>query len=317
MASSGWQGACGNTKCDSMNSEIRLGFFAALIAYTMWGFLPLYFKAIEHISPDLILAHRIAWSVPTGALLIAFARNWRDVKAALTPSRLGWLTLSAILIAANWMTYIWAVGEGRVMEASLGYYINPLVNVLIGAAFFSERLRKMQWLAVAVATIGVGVMAVALGRLPWVALFLCFSFAAYSVIRKQVPVDGRAGFLVEVLVLIVPALAWLWHSAGAGGEVLGNGGWDIPLLIAAGPITALPLIFFAVAAKRLKLSTIGMMQYIGPTIQFILAIILGETFGWMHGAAFACIWTALVLFTSDSLVDNRRAKRLARAAETS
>ncbi|MEE9381493.1 MAG: EamA family transporter RarD, partial [Hyphomonadaceae bacterium] len=294
-----------------------LGFFAALIAYTMWGFLPLYFKAIEHISPDLILAHRIAWSVPTGALLIAFARNWRDVKAALTPSRLGWLTLSAILIAANWMTYIWAVGEGRVMEASLGYYINPLVNVLIGAAFFSERLRTMQWLAVAVATIGVSVMAVALGRLPWVALFLCFSFAAYSVIRKQVPVDGRAGFLVEVLVLIVPALAWLWHSTGAGERVLGNGGWDIPLLIAAGPITALPLIFFAVAAKRLKLSTIGMMQYIGPTIQFILAIILGETFGWMHGAAFACIWTALVLFTSDSLVDNRRAKRLARAAETS
>ena len=297
-----------------MTPDIRLGFFSALIAYSIWGFLPLYFHALEHLSPQLILAQRIAWSVPTGLILIGLARRWRDVKAAFRPAHLGWLTLSAILIAANWLTYIWAVGQGRVIEASLGYYINPLVAVVFGAVFFSERLRVIQWLAVVMATAGVGVMTVALGHVPWVALFLCFSFAFYSLIRKQVAVDGRAGFLVEVLVLVLPALVWMMFFTRSGGAVFGTGGWDIPLLIAAGPITATPLILFAIAAKRLKLSTIGMMQYIGPTLQFIIALILGERFGWVHGLAFFCIWSALVIFTADSLADNRKTRRLARTA---
>ena len=300
-----------------MTQDVRLGFFSALIAYSIWGFLPLYFHALDHLSPSLVLAQRIAWSVPTGLILIVLARNWRDIKTALKPAHLGWLTLSAVLIAANWLTYIWAVGQDRVIEASLGYYINPLVAVLFGATFFSEKLRGAQWLAVGIATIGVGVMTIALGRLPWVALFLCFSFAFYSLIRKQVPVDGRAGFLVEVLVLVFPALIWMMVFTRGGGSVIGNGGWDIPLLAAAGPITATPLILFAIAAKRLKLSTIGMMQYIGPTLQFIIAIAMGEAFGWVHGLAFACIWLALVLFTGDSLSEGRKTRRLARAAEVS
>lgn len=299
-----------------MSSAIRLGFLSALGAYTMWGLLPLYFKALGHIAPDEMLAHRIIWSVPTGLILIAVSAKWRDLKAALTPARLGWLSLSAMLIGLNWFVYIWAVGQDRVMEASLGYYINPLVNVLIGAAFLSEKLRPAQWVAVGIAAIGVGVMTIAFGRLPWVALILCLSFAIYSVLRKKIQVDGRAGFLVEAAVLAPLALIWIgWFLGRPEGRLMGEGGADVPLLLAAGPATAFPLILFAIAAKRLKLSTIGMMQYLGPTLQLLIALLFGEAFGWSHAAGFACIWAALVLFTADSVIDGGKARRLARAAQ--
>ncbi|WP_291200577.1 EamA family transporter RarD [Hyphomonas sp.] len=300
-----------------MNAALRLGFAAALGCYLIWGSLPLYIRAMNHIGAFELLAHRIIWSVPTAVILIALAANWRDVKAAFTGSNLKWLALSSILIAANWAIYIWSVNAGRAIEASLGYYINPLVNVLFGMLIFSEKLRAAQWLAVAVATVGVAIMAFAFGHVPWVALALCSTFACYGVIRKQVVIDSRAGFLVEVLLLVPLAAGWLaWFATTqVPGRWMGDGGWDIALLMAAGPITAVPLILFALAAKRLKLSTIGMMQYIGPTLQFLIAVfVFKEAFSLTHGIAFGFIWTALVIFTADSLMGDAKARRLARAA---
>ena len=244
-----------------MTPAQRLGFVSALGCFTIWGLLPVYFKVLGHVRPEDMLAHRIVWSVPTGVLLIIIARNWRDIWEALTPKRLGWLIVSGVLIAANWGIYIWAVGQDRVMEASLGYYINPLLNVLLGFMVFNERLRPVQWLAVAIAAIGVMIMTLALGQLPWVALVLAATFAVYSIVRKQIQIDSRAGFVIEVAILFFPAAYWL---AVSDVPLFARGGWDVPLLLAAGPITAIPLILFALAAKRLALSTVGMMQYIGP-----------------------------------------------------
>jgi len=299
-----------------MSATLRLGFLCCLGCYTIWGGLPLYFRALDHIQPMEMLAHRIIWSVPTGLILILIARNWTQLRAALTRQHVFWLSISAILIGANWLIYIWAVGQERVMEASLGYYINPLVNVLIGAVFFAERLRPAQWAAVALATVGVAIMTMALGYLPWVALVLCLTFAFYSVIRKQVQVDSRAGFVVEAALLAPLAMIWLgWFVAQPDGRLMGEGGWDIPMLLAAGPITAVPLILFAIAAKRLRLSTMGMMQYIGPTLQFLISVLVfKEAFGLTHALAFAFIWTALIVFTIDSLMGEAKARRLARAA---
>ena len=302
-----------------MNAETRLGFVAGLGAYFIWGSLPLYIRLMQHIGAADLLAHRVVWSVPTALIFIAIAANWRDVRAAVKWDKLKWLLISGLLIGANWGCYIWAVNAGRTMEASLGYYINPLVNVVFGMIFFSERLRIAQWIAVAIATVGVGILTVAFGRVPWVALFLCMTFACYSLIRKQVAIDSRAGFLMDVLLLVPFAVSWLaWVAGQPDARVFGEGGWDVALLVAAGPITSVPLILFALSARRLKLSTIGMMQYVGPTLQFLIAVLLfREPFGWTHAAAFGFIWTALVVFTTDSVMGEAKARRLARAARVS
>ena len=298
-----------------MTSDARLGFMSALGAYTIWGFLPLYFKVMAHISPDLMLIHRIIWSLPTGLILLALAGQLPALKAALKWRTAAWLCLSSLLIAFNWLVYIWAVGQDRVLEASLGYYINPLVNVAIGALFFAESLNRTQWSAVVCASIGVFMMGLALGALPLVALVLCFSFAGYSLIRKLVQVDGRAGFVVEAALLFPVACLWLVHISGQGVAIWGKGtALDISLLVLSGPLTAVPLILFALAAKRLTLATIGMMQYIGPTLQFLLALfVFREVFGLTHGLAFAFIWLALVIFSRDGWRTSRQA-RAARSA---
>ncbi|WP_084396404.1 EamA family transporter RarD [Henriciella aquimarina] len=299
-----------------MTSELRLGFLSAFGAYLLWGGLPLYFRALNHIEPQEMLAHRILWGLPTALLFVTAAKRWKDMRAALTRRRISYLAISATLIALNWLVYIWAVSAERVTEASLGYYINPLVSVLIGMIFFSETLRRAQWVAIAIAAIGVGVLTWELGRLPWVSLVLCFSFASYGAVRKQIQVDSRIGFAVETALLFPVAFIWLawFQSTGQGGWV-GDYGWDWLVLPLAGPITAVPLILFALAAKRLKLATIGMMQYMTPTIQFLIAVLLfREPFGPVDAVAFGLIWTALVVFTTDSILGDRKARRLARAA---
>lgn len=300
-----------------MNPDLRTGLIAGLAAYTLWGSLPIYFRALDHIGPSELLAHRIIWSLPTGIIFIMLAAQWNRVRAAMTPGRLGWLAISALLIGANWLVYIYAVSVDRVMEASIGYYINPLVSVLFGLLFFAERLRRAQWVAVALACVGVAVLARAFGYIPWIALALCFLFAFYGAIRKKIGVEGRTGFVIEAAILFPLAAAWLSVMVARGeAPPMGRGGWDIPLLLASGPITAVPLICFAVAAARLKLSTVGMMQYIAPTLQFMIAVfIFEEPFSMVHGVAFVFIWLALVVFTTDSLVGNAKARRLARAAQ--
>ena len=300
-----------------MSASLRLGFASALGAYIIWGFLPLYFKVMGHIAPDLMLAHRIIWSLPTGLLLLVIAGELPAMKSVLTRRRLAWLAVSSVLIAVNWLVYIWAVSQERVLEASLGYYINPLVNVAIGAVFFSERLNKTQWSAVGLAAIGVAVMAAALGAVPVVALVLCMSFAGYSIIRKTVQVDGRVGFVAEAALLVPLASLWIWHLGESGTAVWGRGdAADTGLLLLAGPLTAVPLILFAMSARRLTLATIGMMQYIGPTLQFLLAVLVfHETFGWLQAAAFGFIWSALLLFSLDGWKTTRRARLPKQPAE--
>ena len=291
-----------------MGSNVRTGLFAALCAYTMWGLLPLYFKLVEAYPPDIVLAHRVAWSIPTGLILVTIARRWPEMRAALTLRRFALLTVSGLLIGLNWYVYIWAVNQGRVMEASLGYYINPLVNVLAGVLFLSERLRKAQWIALVIACIGVAIETVALGHLPWVSLILCFSFASYSLIRKAVAIDGRVGFLTEVLVLMPFLILWVMTS-GLSANLVPLRAIDWPILIASGPITAIPLIMFAIAAKRLRLSTIGFIQYLGPTLQFIVGVSFGEPLGMTRLAAFSMIWLALIIFSVDGLRHEYRTRR--------
>ena len=299
-----------------MTRELRLGFLCALGAYLLWGGLPLYFRALDHIGPQEMLAHRILWGLPTGLVFIIIAHRWKAFRGALTRSNLTWLALSAILIATNWLIYIWAVSAERVTEASLGYFINPLVSVLMGMVFFSESLRRAQWVAIAIAVAGVSVMTWELGRLPWVSLCLCFSFASYGAVRKKVAIDSRAGFTIETAILAPLAFAWLtWFQATGQGGWVGDYGWDWLTLPLAGPITAVPLILFALAAKRLKLATIGMMQYMTPSLQFLIAVLVfREPFSSVEAIAFGLIWTALIVFTTDSVIGERKARRLARAA---
>ncbi len=293
-----------------MNAQIRLGFLCSLGCYFIWGALPLYFRAVDHVAPPAVLAHRIIWSFPTALIFILIARNWSQIRAVLTVRRMLLLSLSATLIGTNWLIYIYAVDQARVMEASLGYYINPLANVLLGSIVFKERLRRVQWLAVAITATGVMIMTVAYGSFPWLALSLGMSFALYGVIRKQVIVDSRVGFLMETMILAPFAIIGLMilSSSNLSGDTSSAG--DIGLLMLAGPITAVPLILFGVAAKRLNLSTIGMMQYIAPTLQFLVAVLVfKEPFGDDDLVAFATIWVALLIYSTDSVMHEQRLRR--------
>ena len=299
-----------------MKPETRLGLFCAFGAYLVWGGFPLYFRALDHVEPAEMLAHRILWGLPTGIVFVIIARRWRVFRAILFSRQAAWLAISAAIIALNWLVYIWAVSAERVTQASLGYFMNPLVSVLIGMVFFSETLRRAQWVAIAIAAAGVCVMTVELGRFPWVSLVLCFSFAAYGAVRKIIAVDSRIGFAIETAILFPVAFAFLaWFTASGQGGWVGDYGWDWLAVPLAGPLTAVPLILFALAAKRLKLATIGMMQYLTPTLQFLIAVLIfREPFGPVDAIAFGLIWTALAVFTIDSVIGERKARRLAQAA---
>lgn len=270
----------------------------ALGAFGLWGLFPLYFKAVAAIPPPEVLAHRILWSVVFVAVLLVLLRQWPAVKAALGHRRTTLrLLLSAVLIAVNWLTFIWAVAHERVLEASLGYFITPLVSVLLGRLVLGEALTRLQWLAVALAAAGVGYMLAGLGKLPWVSLVLAATFGSYGLSRKTTAVAAAPGLFVETLLLAplaVGFLLWL-GDAGTFGRVSLR--WDV-LLVAAGLVTALPLILFAQAARRLRLASVGLFQYITPTCQMLLAVFaFGEAFTVDHAVTFGCIWLALALYS--------------------
>lgn len=289
--------------------ETRNGLIFAASAYGMWGFLPLYFRLLGQTDPAVILAHRIVWSVPTALAAIALAGRLPDIAAlARQPRAMAMLAASSVLIAINWTVYIWAVTSGRVLEGSLGYFINPLVSFLFAALFFGERFNRMQLAALAIAAVGVVNQAVVVGAFPWVSLALAVSFAAYGAIRKTVVIDSRVGFGAEATVLAPFALGFLLLAPAAQGAfTLDNPGLAL-LLALAGPVTAVPLILFALGAKRLRMSTIAMLQYIAPTLQFILGLSFGETFTPAHAVTFGCIWAGVGLFTVEVWrIDRRRA----------
>ncbi len=299
----------------SQSSDARLGLMSGLAAYVLWGLLPVYFHFLLSVSPDLMLAHRIAWSLPTGILLVLAARRWSEtLKVMMDWRKLRYLALSGMLIGVNWLVYIWAVHQERVMEASLGYYINPLLNFLVAAMLFGERFNRLQMVAMVLAALGVVNQTVNVGAFPWVAMVLCLTFGAYSVIRRQVQVDSRVGFLMEVLLLAPLALAWLWRTGASGASIWPATSLELTLLVAAGAVTAAPLILFALAAKRLRFSTIGMMQFIGPSLQFVLALAYGEAFTPAHAVTFMLIWVGVGVFSFAAWRADRKVRRAAALA---
>jgi len=298
----------------SAEAEVRIGLIAGVAAYSLWGVFPIYLKAIDDVSAFEILAHRILWSVPFGALLIALRHQWLEVRTALVSWRvIGLLAISALAISGNWLIYVWAVIHDRVLEASLGYYINPLMYVAAGVFILGERLRRAQIIAVILAAAGVTVLTIGAGVFPWVSLSLAVLFTLYGYLRKTTPVGAMPGLFIETTLLSPLALIYLFMIVNAGSAVfLGQStGKDI-LLILAGPVTVVPLVLFALSARRLRLSTLGFLQYIGPTLQFILGLYYGEAFTTYHAICFGLIWTALAIFSIDAARTNR-AERLAKA----
>ena len=276
------------------------GFAYGLAAYGLWGVLPIYFKAVGRVSPFDIVAHRVLWSLPFLALLIGIAQGWPKLRSAAADSKmLGVLAITALLIGGNWLLYVYAVTSGHILAASFGYYLNPLANVLLGRFVLKERLGRLQWLAVAIAAAGISVLAAgALGQL-WISLTLCVSFALYGLLRKVVPVDAVTGLGIETVLLLPLALGWLAWRAAEGGAVFGTTELETGLLLLAGIVSTTPLLLFTAAARRLAYSTLGMLQFIAPTLQFLLAVLLyGEAFTSAHAIAFGAIWAALALYVA-------------------
>ena len=281
------------------------GVFNALGAFGSWGIVvPLHFKLLGSVPAPLILAQRILWASLMTFGLIAFLRQLAELRKALSPDRsFLLLCLSALLIGANWLVFIWAVNTGHLVQTSLGYFINPLVSVALGVLFLGERLRPLQIAACALAAGGVLLLTVAAGTLPWISLTLAFSFGVYGLIRKTVPVDPLIGFCVESLVLLPPAAAYLVvQGVAGGGPIFGDSAWIALLLVLTGVTTAAPLIWFAAAAQRLNLSTVGLLQYLSPSCTLLLGtLVYGEPFTRIDVVAFAAIWTALALYSGDAL----------------
>lgn len=282
----------------------RRGFALGFSAYFLWGLLPFYMKWVAHLPLLEVVVHRVVWSVPIAALVLVWLGRTADFKAALrSPRTLAMAALTASIITFNWSIYIWAIAADRAIETALGYYINPLVTVMIGALLLGERLNRVQTLAVVLATVAVAILTYENGKLPWISLALAFSFAAYGYFRKTLPVGPSQGFLLEVMILSVPACAYIAWLVSTGTDHLVPGNWiDTALLIGCGPITAIPLLMFAFGAKALRLSTLGLMQYIAPTMVFLIAVfVFNEPFGKVQLVAFVLIWIALAIYTWSSL----------------
>ncbi len=281
-------------------ADSRRGFFFALSAYLLWGILPLFLKPIAHVPAFEVLAHRIVWSVPVAAIILFALGRTADFKAALRSPRILLMTAgTALLITLNWGIYVWAIANDRAVEAALGYYINPLVNVVIGAALLGERLTRLQVAAVALATLAVLILSVDAGGLPWVSLALAFSFAAYGYFKKTLPIGPSQGFFLEVLILCLPCLVYIiWLQMRGEGHFLLSQPADIGWLLFTGPMTTVPLVLYAFGARLLRYSTIGIMQYLAPTIVFLIAIfIFHEPFSTAKAIAFALIWAGLALYS--------------------
>ena len=292
-------------------TPLRQGVFLALLAYALWGMTPLYFKLLASVPAAEIMGQRVIWSCVFASVLILLLRRGHALRElARQPRRLLYMLGSALLIGTNWLVFIWAINNDHMLDASLGYYINPLVNVLLGMLFLGERLRRLQWLAVALAAAGVAVELFQLGRLPWVAMVLALSFGFYGLLRKKVALDSLSGMWIETALLVPPLLLYLLFFTDAQTTDIeiyrGPLGW---LLIAAGPITMIPLMCFAAAATRIPLSMLGFFQYIAPSLVFLQAVTLfGEPLTLERSLAFACIWAGLLAYSYDAW----RAHRLGR-----
>ena len=301
-------------------TEQRKGLLFGFAAYGLWGFMPLYIRLLDEAGPIEVLAHRVAWSVVVVALILAVVRRWSYLGEMLhKPKTIAWLAFAAMLLAINWGAFIYAVDAERVVEVALGYFITPLVSVLLGVTVLRERLRPWQWVALAIGSVAVAVLTVDYGHLPYVALTLAASFGGYGLVKKRVGAPAAEGMLVESGVLALPALAYLFWLSGDGNPDTGTFGTSIGitlLLIAAGLVTAVPLMFFAGAANRLPLTVLGILQYIAPIVQLgVGVLIFHEPMPPARLVGFALVWLALIVFTFDGLRNARRVAVAVRAAQ--
>ena len=296
----------------------RLGVLSGLAAYSLWGLFPLYFPLLEPAGGVEIVAHRVLWSLVFIGLLLTVLRRWSQVRALVADRRrLLVLAGAAVLIAANWLVFVYGVNSGHVVETSLGYFINPLVSVLLGVVVFSERLRLLQWVAVGIAAVAVAVLTVDYGRLPWIALTLAATFGLYGVMKKVVRVEAAPGLFVETALVAGPAVVVLGVLHAGGEGTFGNAGaGHAVLLVSSGIITAIPLLLFAAAARRIPLSTVGLLQYLTPLMQLAIGVfVYDEPMPPARLAGFVIVWVALAVFTVDMLRHARAGSRRA-APET-
>ncbi len=291
---------------------MRQGLLAAAVAYLIWGLFPIYWKLLLTVDAPQIMAHRIVWCLLFVSIWLGARQGWGWIRE-LSPRLLAMLSTSAVLISINWLIYIWAVNSGHIVETSLGYFINPLVSVLMGVLILRERLTPGQWLSVAIATCGVLWLTFQLGHLPWIALTLAFSFGGYGLVRKLAVVPSVQGLAVESGLLFLPALGYLLWAEYSGNGAFGHVSLRMnALLVIAGLITALPLILFAIGARSVPLSTIGILQYLAPTLQLCVGVFLfDEPFSHAQAIGFGCIWFALGIYAIDGLWRARQ-RQLAR-----
>ncbi|WP_319543394.1 EamA family transporter RarD [uncultured Pseudodesulfovibrio sp.] len=291
------------------------GFFAALTAFLMWGLLPIYWKSLIVVNPFEILCHRIIWSLVFIAIILTILKGWKETFASMrSPRDIGILILSSLMIGGNWLLYIWAVNTNHVLETSLGYYINPLVTMLLGFIFYRERMKPLQIVAIGLATLGVINSIFSYGELPWISLTLAISFAFYGLLRKVASVESLPGLFLETMVLAPLALGYLVKLQLNGTSALFTVSPTIDLLlIGAGAATATPLIGFAFGARRLRLSTLGILQYVAPSIAFLLGVfVYKEPFTASHLVTFALIWSGLAVYTGESIWTLRQHRRQTR-----
>lgn len=288
----------------------KQGFLFALSAYIAWGVFPIYWRLLQQVPAFQLISHRIIWSFALLMIILAFKGGIKTIIGQMTNLKvLRVYALASILIGINWLFYVWAVNTGFIIETSLGYFINPLISVLLGTIFFKERLRPMQWIAVLLAAIGVAYLTITYGRLPWIALILAFSFGFYGLVKKLAPLNSVSGLTMETGLLFLPALGYLLFSEWHGGGVFTHSGSQADLLmIGTGLITTFPLLMFASATQRIPLSMVGLMQYIAPTLQFLIGIfIFRESFSSQQLIGFGLVWVGLIIFISESILRARQA----------
>ena len=287
--------------------NIRLGISAGIVAYLIWGLVPIFFKQIAEVPAVEIIAHRVVWAMLLMTALIGFGRGFGDaLRVARIPAQLAKIALASALVISNWLTFVWGVNNGHILDTSLGYFILPLLNVMLGVLVLKERLRSLQWLAVLLAAVGVAIEATRSGGLPWIALVLAGTFGVYGLLRKQLPLDAASGLFLETVCMTPPALVWLGWLAYSGQSHFGGTTGVLNerdlLLIATGAVTAIPLLLFAVAARRLPLSMIAFLQYLAPSIAFLLAVLVyHEPLDLSRTLTFAAIWLGLAIYSFDLL----------------
>lgn len=293
------------------NKEFKHGLIYAFSAYIMWGIAPIYFKMIDGVAPLDVLLHRVIWSFLFILSILMLTVRFKNVRALVRQrKKLGLLVITSLLIAVNWLIFIWAVTNDHMLDASLGYYINPIFNVLLGTVFLSEKLRKMQWIAVALAAVAVLVEIISFGSLPWVSIALAVTFGFYGLLRKTIQADAMSGLFIETLILLPIALSYLLFIDASSMRSFMDGSLSFALLlIASGVVTTLPLLAFSAAAIRIPLSTLGFIQYIGPSLMLLMAVFLyNEPLGISKIMTFAIIWLALIVYSVDGYRFNKKVK---------